>query len=73
MDPTKVKDVLIRTSNPAYLDETVQQLGGALVGGPDNFVTREGYYVMRCFNPMLPDMVKQQGYAEVVRELDELV
>lgn len=68
-------DILVDTPNPAGLDRIAQQFGAAMVGGPDNFVKHDGYYVMRVFgNPgMLKFMLEQQGYAKVIRELDELL
>ena len=69
-------DILVRTANPAMLDQTVQQLGPAVVvGGPDNFVQVDGCYVVRVHGD--PGFIKfaitNQGYGEVVRELDELL
>lgn len=68
-------DILVDTQNPEGFDRTVQQFGAALVGGPTNFVTHEGYYVMRVFgNPGLVEhMVTQQGYGIIVRRLDHLI
>ena len=69
-------DILVRTANPRMLDETVQQLGPAVVvGGPDNYVQVDGCYVVRAFGD--PGFIKfaitNQGYGEVVRELEELL
>lgn len=68
-------DILVRTADPALLDRTVQQLGPAVVvGAPDHTVV-DGCYVVRVFGD--PGFIKfaiaNQGYGEVVRELDELI
>lgn len=71
------KDILVRTVNPEALDRTVQNFGAAVVGGgmPSGYVMVDGCYVVRCFGD--PGFIKfaitNQGYGEVVRELDELV
>lgn len=70
----RATDILVRTANPAALDETVQQLGPAAVVGGPHYVTMDGCYVVRVFGD--PGYIKfaitNQGYGEVVRELDEL-
>ncbi len=67
-------DILVDTPNPENLDRIVQQFGAAVVGGP-NYITHEGHYVVRVFgNPgMVEFMMTQQGYATVVRRLEELL
>jgi hypothetical protein len=76
MEDPQATDILVRTGNPAILDETVQQLGAAVVvGGPDRFVQVDGCYVVRVYGD--PGFIKfaitNQGYGEVVRELEELL
>jgi hypothetical protein len=68
-------DILVRAGDPGLLDSTVQQLGRAAVVGAPDYVTVDGCYVVRVFGD--PGFIKfaitNQGYGEVVRELDELV
>jgi hypothetical protein len=73
----KPVDILVEAGDPAYLDTTIQALPGcvaAVLGGPD-YVKHDGCWVIRCFvgAPALKFMVEHQGYAKVVRELDELL
>ena len=63
------KDFLVETGNPAALDATLNQIGAALVGGP-NYLTQEGYYVARTFNPdFFLFACQNQGYCKVIREV----
>lgn len=76
MSDMKATDILVRTANPGMLDQTVQQLGpAAVVGGPDNFIQVDDCYVVRVFGD--PGFIKfaitNQGYGEIVRELEELL
>lgn len=68
-------DILVKTASPELLDRTVQQLGPAAVVGAPDYMMVDGCYVVRVFGD--PGFVKfaiaNQGYGEVVRELDELV
>jgi hypothetical protein len=70
-------DILVDTANLAWLDETLHPFGAVLVGGglPEGYVKVEGHYVMRVFgDPAFVERVcRGQGYATVVRRLDELV
>lgn len=67
-------DLLVDTANPEALDRIVQQFGAAVVGGP-NYIRHEGHYVVRVFGNagFVKFMLEQQGYAKVIRELDELL
>jgi hypothetical protein len=67
-------DILVRTGDPARLDATVQQLGPAAVVGAPDYVMVEGCYVVRVFGDagFIKFAIANQGYGEVVRELDEL-
>ena len=71
------KDILVKTSNPDALDRTVQSFGAAVVGGgmSSGYVMVDGCYVVRCFGDpgFLKFAITNQGYGEVVRELEELV
>lgn len=68
-------DILVKTGSPELLDQTVQQLGRASVVGAPDYTVVDGCYVVRVFGD--PGFIKfaiaNQGYGEVVRELDELV
>ena len=75
MNGKTAADILVRTASPEMLDQTVQQLGPAVVvGGPD-YVMADGCYVVRVFGD--PGFIKyaitSQGYGEIVRELEELL
>ena len=69
----KYKDFLVDTRNPKVLDQTLNQMGAALIGGPENFIQVEGHYVMRAFGN--PDYVRwaceHQGYCKVIGEWRE--
>jgi hypothetical protein len=71
----KATDVLVRTANPEMLDQTVQQLGPAVVVGAPDYAQVDDCYVVRVFGD--PGFIKfaitSQGYGEVVRELEELL
>jgi hypothetical protein len=68
-------DILVRTANPELLDRTVQQLGPAVVfqDAHADYVQVDGCYVVRVFGD--PGYIKfaitNQGYGEVVRDLEE--
>jgi hypothetical protein len=70
----RVHDLLVRTGDPKILDDTVQQLGAAAViqDSPDRYTTVEGCYVVRVFGDpgFIRFAITQQGYGEVVRELE---
>ena len=71
-------DIVVKSANPKALDMTVSQLGGLVVGGPDNIVRdADGHVRVRCLAldekkaqvkaDMFVSMMKSQGYAEVIR------
>ena len=71
-------DVLVRTDDPARLDQCIQQLAPALVltdgaGGP--YLLVDGCYVVRAYANVgyVKFAIDNQRYGEVVRELDELL
>ena len=72
MSTAEATDILVRTASPEMLDQTVQQLGPAVVIGAPNYVQVDGCYVVRVFGD--PGFIKfaiaNQGYGEVVRELE---
>jgi hypothetical protein len=72
---TKATDILVRATDPRLLDETVQQLGAAVVVGAPDYVTVDGCWVVRVFGDagFITYAITSQGYGEVVRELDELL
>jgi hypothetical protein len=73
----EAKDILVKTKNPEALDRTMQSFRAAVVGGgmPGGYVMVEGCYVVRCFGDpgFIKFVIKNQGYGEVVRELEKLV
>lgn len=61
-------DFLVKSRNPKLLDETLQQMGAVLIGGP-NYLLYGDCYVVRAFggrSGFVRFAVQQQGYAEVV-------
>ena len=70
-------DILVKTSNPAALDRTMNFFGAAVVGGgmPGGYVKIESCFVVRCFGDagFIKSTIETQGYGEFVRELEELV
>ena len=75
MNEPQATDILVRTANPEMLDRTVQQLGPAVVVGAPDYIQVDGCYVVRVFgNPgFIKFAITNQGYGEVVRELDGLL
>ena len=71
-----VKDILVETQNPEFLDATVQHFGAAVVGGgmPGGFTKVDGAYVVRCFSDVrfIKFAIENQGYGKVVGEYDGL-
>jgi hypothetical protein len=69
MSEAKATDILVRTANPSMLDTTA-----VVVGAPD-YVQVDGCYVVRVFGDpgFIKFAISNQGYGEVVRELDELL
>jgi hypothetical protein len=79
----KVVDILVRTPNPAALDRqlpmclaVVVQTGDVRAVGADqeDYLLHDGCYVVRCIggDPGFVEFaMRNQGYAEVVRRLDE--
>ena len=76
-DDVQATDILVRTADPGLLDRTVQQLGPAIViqGVAAPYMQVDGCYIVRVFGD--PGFIKfaitNQGYGEVVRELDGLL
>jgi len=72
----QVRDILVETSRPETLDQTMQQFGAVVVGGgtPGGFVRVDGAYVVRCFSnaDFIKFAIGNQGYGKVVREFDGL-
>ena len=71
------KDLLVECGNPATFDRTIQQMGAVLVGGPDNFIQHDGYYVMRVLEDSkvgyLKFAITNQGYGKIIKELESLI
>jgi len=72
----QVKDILVETGNPEYLDETVQHFGAAVCGGgmPEGFTVINGAYIVRCFSDaaFIKFVIENQGYGKVIHEFDGL-
>lgn len=69
-------DFLIGCDNPELFDKTIQNMGAAaLVQQGDEYIRREGCYVMRVFGDpgFLKFAIKNQGYGNIIKELPELV
>lgn len=68
-------DFIVEVGNPKAFDETVQQLGAALIElSPGVYLTNnEGYHVMRVLGDpgYVKFAVESQGYGRIVRQLDE--
>ena len=73
----KPKDFLIECVNPKVFDETIQQLGAAVLIqiDKDNYKQKDGYYIMRVFTNagFLKFAIENQGYGKVIKELEELL
>jgi hypothetical protein len=71
-----VKDLLVETNNPDYLDKSVNRFGAAVVGGgmPGGYVKVDGAYVVRCFGNVgfIKFAIENQGYGKVIREFEGL-
>ena len=69
-----VRDILVETNNPDYLDRSINYFGAAVVGGgmPGGYVKVNGAYVVRCFGNagFIKFAIENQGYGTVVREFD---
>ena len=70
-------DFLVECTNPKAFDETIQQLGAAVLinsGNKDNYSKKDGYYIMRIFGDpgFLKFAIETQGYGKVIKQLDEL-
>lgn len=70
-----VKDLLVKTGNPQYLDETLQQFGAVVITNTWDAAT--GVCAVRCLPPtqfkrkQIEFILKNQGYGQVVGDTDE--
>lgn len=78
MNKPKAIDIIVKTANPAALDQILQTFGAVVVQSDINkptYMQKDGGYVVRCFGNV--DFIKfaitNQGYGEVIKTLDELV
>ncbi len=70
-------DFLVECRNPKAFDQTIQQLGAAVLingGDEDNYTKKGGYYIMRVFGDagFLKFAIENQGYGKVIKQLEEL-
>ena len=66
-----MKELIVRSKNPAALDQTLSQMGGRVGQNSDGSYTQDsnGHYSVRGINiGFLAYAIRQQGYAEVVGE-----
>ena len=73
-----VTDFLIECRNPEAFDNTIQQLGAAVLlngGEKGNYTKKYGYHVMRVFGDsgFLKFAIQNQGYGNIIKELNELI
>lgn len=68
----QVTDLLVETSNPDFLDQSVNHLGAAVVGGgmPGGYSKESGAYIVRCFGDpgFIQFAIENQGWGTVVGE-----
>lgn len=74
----KATDFLVECRNPKSFDQTIQQLGAAVLingGNEDNYIKKNGYYIMRVFGNagFLKFAIENQGYGKVIKQLEELI
>lgn len=71
-----VKDLLVETNNPDYLDKSVNYFGAAVVGNgmPGGPVKVDNAYVVRCFSDanFIKFAIENQGYGKVVKVFEGL-
>ena len=78
MNIPQATDFLIECANPEAFDQTVQQLGTAVLmdgGTKGHYIQKDGYYVMRVFgNPgYIKFAIEHQGYGKIIKQLDKLL
>lgn len=71
-------DIIVKTGNPAALDRILQSFGAVVIQTDLNkatYMEKDGGYVVRCLNntDFVKFIIKNQGYGEVIKTLDELV
>lgn len=71
-------DIIVKTGNPAALDGILKQFGAVVVQSDIDkpiYMERDGGYVVRVFGDpgFVKFVIKNQGYGEIIKELDELV
>jgi hypothetical protein len=68
-----MKELLVKTSNPAWLDQTLKPLGGVVCQHPDGSYCMEepDVYAVRTVNGKIDFLrfaITQQGYGDIVGE-----
>lgn len=71
-------DIVVKTNNPEALDNILQSFGAVVVMSnldKKTYLQKDGGYVVRCFSDakFIQFVIKNQGYGEFVKVLDELV
>ena len=65
----EVRDILVETDNPEYLDDSIQNFGASVVGRGTSrgFIKSDGKYVVRCFGDVnfIAFTIENQGYGKV--------
>ena len=68
------KDYLVECSNPKVFDETIQQLGKAVLHQDykGEYENHDGYYLMRIIGDpgFVKFAIKNQGYGIVIKEAE---
>jgi hypothetical protein len=78
MNAPQATDLIVKTGNPAALDRILQTFGAVVVQSDIDkpiYMQKDGGYVVRCFGNagFIKFAIKNQGYGEVLKTLDELV
>jgi hypothetical protein len=68
-------DFLVECRNPKAFDDTIQQLGKAVLhqNHKGEYEKKEGYYLMRVIGDsgFLKFAIENQGYGKVIRKFEE--
>jgi len=71
-----MKDLIVKTANPESLDKTLNNIGAVVMQNPDgSYPVVKGGYRCRALNgntDFLRFAIKNQGYGEIIGELEEL-
>jgi len=71
---TDYKDYLVECNNPKAFDETIQQLGKAVLhqNHKGEYEKHDGYYLMRIIGDsgFVKFAIENQGYGKVIKEAE---